>query len=103
MCTGATTASEGTSLSCLEAMASGNAVIATNVGGLPDLVQDGYNGLLIEPESKALGTALEKLIRQSRLRRELAARGVEVARTFQLPVWRERWRALLIEHLDDKA
>ncbi len=98
-----TTASEGTSLSCLEAMASGNAVIATNVGGLPDLVQDGYNGLLIEPESKALGTALEKLIRQSRLRRELAARGVEVARTFQLPVWRERWRALLIEHLDDKA
>ncbi|MFN7932034.1 MAG: polysaccharide pyruvyl transferase family protein [Bryobacteraceae bacterium] len=98
-----TTASEGTSLSCLEAMASGNAVIATNVGGLPDLVQDGYNGLLIEPESKALGAALEKLIRQSRLRRELAGRGVEVARTFQLPVWRERWRALLVEHLADKS
>jgi len=94
-----TTASEGTSLSCLEAMASGNAVIATNVGGLPDLVQDGYNGLLIEPESKTLGAALDKLIRQSRLRRELAARGVEVARTFQLPIWRERWRAFLIEHL----
>jgi polysaccharide pyruvyl transferase CsaB len=97
-----TTASEGTSLSCLEAMASGNAVIATNVGGLPDLVQDGYNGLLIEPRSRALGTALEKLMRQSRLRRELAARGVEVARTFQLAVWRERWRALLLEHFAEK-
>lgn len=94
-----TTSCEGTSLSCLEAMASGNAVIATNAGGLPDLVQDGYNGLLIEPTSEALGAALDKLIRQSRLRRELAAHGVEVARTFQLPVWRERWRALLVEHL----
>jgi len=98
-----TTASEGTSLSCLEAMASGNAVIATNVGGLPDLVQDGYNGLLIEPESTALGAAIEKLIRQSRLRRELATRGVEVARTFQLPVWRERWRAYLVEHLANQS
>ncbi|MBL8178548.1 MAG: polysaccharide pyruvyl transferase family protein [Bryobacterales bacterium] len=98
-----TTASEGTSLSCLEAMASGNAVIATNVGGLPDLVQDGYNGLLIEPESKPLGAALEKLIRQSRLRKELAARGVEVARTFQLPIWRERWRAFLVEHLAGRS
>lgn len=94
-----TTASEGTSLSCLEAMASGNAVIATNVGGLPDLVQDGYNGLLIEPDSKSLAAALEKLIRQKRLRTELAARGIEVARTFQLPIWRERWRSFLVDHL----
>ena len=44
-----TKAAEGTSLSCLEAMASGRAVIAGCVGGLSDLIVDGYNGLLLRP------------------------------------------------------
>jgi len=44
------TYSEGTSLSCLEALASGCAVVATDVGGLTNLILPRYNGLLVPPE-----------------------------------------------------
>lgn len=64
--------SEGTSLSCLEAMASGCAVIATNVGGLPELIINRFNGLLIAPEAEALAEALTQLIEQPELRQDIA-------------------------------
>jgi len=87
--------SEGTSLSCLEAMAAGNAVIASNVGGLPDLIIDGYNGILIEPNDQELLTAITRLIDDHNLRRKLGDRGREVVKNFSLEVWQERWRNVL--------
>lgn len=83
--------SEGTSLACLEALAAGNAVIATDVGGLPNLVINGYNGLLIEPNAAALGRALRRLLDDAELRTELGARGREVAGAFSLKRWRDAW------------
>lgn len=40
---------EGSPISILEAMSYGKAIIATNVGGIPEIVQDGVNGFLIRP------------------------------------------------------
>jgi len=42
---------EGTSVSVIEGMASGCPVITTNVGGHPDIISDGNNGYLIEPQN----------------------------------------------------
>ena len=42
---------EGFGLSALEAMRAGRTVVASHVGGLPELVEDKVNGLLIEPNS----------------------------------------------------
>jgi len=89
--------SEGTSLSCLEAMASGSAVIATNIGGLPDLVIPGYNGLLIEPTVDALREALVMLCDNPDMRQQFGTRAREVAETFNIHIWQDKWRGILKE------
>ncbi len=87
--------SEGTSLSCLEAMAAGNAVIASNVGGLPDLIISGYNGMLIDPTADALRDALNLLIRNRDLRQKIGGRAVDVANAFDIVQWRTKWTRIL--------
>lgn len=90
-----TVCSEGTSLSCLEAMATGNAIIASNVGGLPDLIIDGYNGLMISPNVVQLKEALEKLITNTDLRKQLGQNALQVAKVFDKKIWQARWRKVL--------
>jgi glycosyltransferase involved in cell wall biosynthesis len=67
---------EATSLSALEAMASARPVVATRVGGLPYLVRDGENGLLVEPaDAGALATALKALLQDPDRARRLGEAG----------------------------
>jgi len=55
--------SEGLSSSILAAMASSLPVVATEVGGIPELVQHGHNGLLVPPgNATALAAAIQELI-----------------------------------------
>jgi glycosyltransferase involved in cell wall biosynthesis len=52
----------------LEAMAMGLPVVASRVSGIPELVQDGINGLLVEPnDPNALADALQKVLQQPTL------------------------------------
>ncbi len=54
---------EGLGLALMDAMASGRAVVASNVGGIKTLIQDGYNGLLVPPgDDLALAEAILKLL-----------------------------------------
>lgn len=89
--------SEGTSLSCLEAMASGNVVISTRIGGLSDLVINGYNGYLIEPNAEALLNTLEYVLSNYDKQMIIKKRAVEVAKAFNKKIWIEKW-----EHEIDK-
>jgi len=57
----------------LEAMAAGVPVIAANIGGVPDLIEDGKTGLLCDPHKAAsMSGAVEKLLAQPQLARTLA-------------------------------
>jgi glycosyltransferase involved in cell wall biosynthesis len=74
---------EGTPVSAIEAMASAVPVVATRVGGLPDLIRDGETGVLVPPRSiAALSDALVALLKDPSERRRLgtAARADAVAR-----------------------
>jgi glycosyltransferase involved in cell wall biosynthesis len=75
---------EGTSLSILEAMASGVCVVATAVGGNPDLLGHGRFGVLVPPDDpRALAAAMADLLRDHARRRMLAAAAREhVARSY---------------------
>ena len=87
---------ESAPLVLLEAMAAGVPVLATRVGGNPDLITEGENGLLVPPgEAAPLRAALEQLLAGPGLRRRLAEAG---RRTAAANSWDElgpRFRALL--------
>lgn len=87
--------SEGTSLSCLEAMASGCAVIATNVGGLPELIINRYNGLLTAPDAEELEEAVRLLLKDSVLRRKLGENAIATSDCYELQIWRQAWEKIL--------
>jgi glycosyltransferase involved in cell wall biosynthesis/uncharacterized membrane protein len=66
--------SEGLPISVLEAMAAGLPVVATNVGGVSELVVDGETGFLVPPaDPRALAEALERLLRDPELRHRFGA------------------------------
>lgn len=65
---------DGFPVTCAEAMAHGRAVVATAVGGLPDMVVDGETGLLVPPgDPWALRSAIDRLLADEELRRRLGA------------------------------
>ena len=78
--------SEGISLTILEAMAATVAVVATRVGGTPEVVLHGATGLLVEPRlPDAMADALVELAGDPERRRALAAAGrARVAACFSL-------------------
>jgi glycosyltransferase involved in cell wall biosynthesis len=62
-------------MSMLEAMAAGRSVVASSVGGIPETLVDGDNGLLVPPRDEAaLASALASLLGDKALRERLAAR-----------------------------
>jgi glycosyltransferase involved in cell wall biosynthesis len=72
--------SEGLPLSILEAMAAGLPVVASAVGGIPELVVDGETGFLVPPgDPEALAEALRRVVADDELRRRLGAGGRERA------------------------
>jgi glycosyltransferase involved in cell wall biosynthesis len=72
--------SEGMGRVVVEALCRGRPVVATRVGGIPDLVRDGENGLLVEPgDTAALAEALVRLLGEPELAERLAARARESA------------------------
>jgi glycosyltransferase involved in cell wall biosynthesis len=80
----------------LEAMAAGLPVIASRVGGVPEIVDDGVTGKLVPPgNDEALAVAIEEALRTSSWRRDAGAAARERAqREFSIEAWIERLERL---------
>jgi len=86
---------EGTSLSCLEAMAMGKPVVATIVGGLTDLILNNYNGLLVNTNIDSMMEGLCKLIEDKSLREKLSHNAILTSKEFSKERWEEQWSKII--------
>jgi glycosyltransferase involved in cell wall biosynthesis len=76
---------EGLPIALLEAMGSGIPCVATAVGGVPEVVTDGREGLLVRPEDPvALAEALSTMLSDADVREQAGTRGAWTARCFDL-------------------
>lgn len=89
-------AAEGTSFSVVEAMACGCAVGATSVGGVTNMIIDGYNGRLCMPTAGELERCIEELIVNGDQRRRIAGKAYETAKNaFSKEKWEKSWSRVI--------
>jgi len=75
--------SEAFGLSLLEAMQAGVPIIATKVGGIPEVIKPGYNGLLVAPGNpKELASAIMRLLNDRQLQKKIVRHYGEVLDKF---------------------
>jgi len=67
---------EGMPMSIIEAMSVGLPIIASRVGGIPDMIKDGVDGLLCEPNKESIKASLLKIIGCKELRKELGTNAI---------------------------
>jgi glycosyltransferase involved in cell wall biosynthesis len=85
---------EGMGRVLVEAMAAGKPVVASEVGGIPDLVKHGETGYLVRPaDEKALAKGIKKILNDPEQAKLMGQRGKEYCRQFSLEA--------MIQKLDD--
>ena len=89
---------EGLSIALVEAMATGVACVATAVGGIPEVIEDGESGLLVAAGATAeLVDTLERVLRDDTLRARLGEAGRARASAFDIRRAARRLQALYAE------
>ena len=85
---------EGMGRVLVEAMAAGLPIVASRVGGIPDLVKDGHNGLLVPPaDAIALEKAISSLIEDKEKRKKMGQVGTKMCREYSSEA--------MVEQVDD--
>jgi glycosyltransferase involved in cell wall biosynthesis len=82
---------------CLEAMAMSKPIVASRVGGIPEIITDEYNGFLVEPaDAQAVAERLAYLLEHGGVRESIGLRAREtIARSFPLERMVDEYSTLL--------
>ena len=92
---------EGLSISTLEAMRAGLPCVVTAVGGNPELVKDGVNGVLVPKSCEGLSDAIRTLDRNPALRRSMGRASAKLLQEeFSVQTMAGRYRHLYSSMLD---
>ena len=73
---------EGIPLSLIEAMATAMPIVASNVGGIPDMINDGENGLLCEPIAQSIAEKIQLFVSSVDLRASCGKSALKAASRF---------------------
>ncbi len=86
---------------CNEAMSAGRPVIGTNVGGIPEIIDDGVNGYLVEPQSpEQIAEKVIKLFSEENLLKEFGKNARKKAEEFGIEKYSENTVKIYEEVLD---
>ena len=87
--------SEGTPLSVMEAASFGLPILATNVGSLPDLIDNGINGVLTTKNTEEISLKLRELIKDSKERRRMGKNSIEKSNMeFKIEVFQKKQKSI---------
>jgi len=89
----------------IEAMACRKPIVATKVGGIPEIIENGRNGILVEPDDdKALADALLTVLKDANLQRQVAENGhATVLERFRSEHTGFAYEALFADLLDSRG
>lgn len=90
---------EGMPNALIEAMCLGLPVISTKVSGANELIQDGYNGLLINNDKNELVNAIDRLLSDDSLREELGRNATKLNADLNVDVITDKWLETINEVL----
>lgn len=91
-----TTNVDNTPVSVLEAMACGLCIVSTNVGGIPYMLEDGHDALLVPPnDPEATAEAIRRILTETSLASHLSQNARHKAEQFDWPNILPKWEALL--------
>lgn len=89
---------DNTPISVIEAMALGLPVISTDVGGMPYLIENGKDGILVpQNDVPAMVAAIEELLENPQKCQQIAQAAYEKVRQFDWEIVKEEWIAVLNE------
>jgi glycosyltransferase involved in cell wall biosynthesis len=95
---------EGMGRVLVEAMAAGLPIVASRVGGIPDLVKNGQNGLLVPPkDASALENAISALLEDQEKRKRMGEAGTKMCRQYSAEAMVEQIDNLYKELLERSA
>ncbi len=91
---------EGAPVTLIEAMASGLPIVAADTGGIPDIIEDRVTGLLADPVKDQIARAIEKLIGDRDMRRNLGKSAEEASKQFSSRIMAEKYQKIYKDLLE---